>query len=143
MNLFGLALLKTNIMTDKEIDIFEKTINQLEGLHIEISILSKKSQNDALNVFKLNLVNQVLLQSNKVLGNNYKPFSDFEKFNEEELPSNSDVALVLSQYLNCMESFREKNIFSSVEYSNGRIDKTYWYWSGTKRETYPPKNIKK
>jgi hypothetical protein len=130
-------------MKDKEIDVFEKTINQLESLHAEISILSKKSQNDALNTFKLKLVNKVLIQSNKVLGKDYKPFSDFEKFDENDLPSNSDVALVLSQYLNCMESFREKNIFSKVDYSNGRIDKTYWYWNETKRETYPPKNIKK
>ncbi|MBE7691285.1 hypothetical protein [Tenacibaculum piscium] len=130
-------------MIDKDIDIFEKTINQLEGLHIEISILSKKSQNDALNIFKLKLVNQVLIESNKIIGEDYKPFSDFKKFNEEDLPSNSDVTLVLSQYLNCMESFREKNIFSNVKYSNGKIDKTYWYWIDTKRETYPPKNLKK
>ena len=130
-------------MKDKDIDIFEKTINQLEGLHIEISILSKKSQNDALNIFKLKLVNQVLLESNQIIGEDYKPFTDFKKFNEEDLPSNSDVALVLSQYLNCMESFREKNIISKVKYSNGRIDKTYWYWNDTERETYPPKNIKK
>lgn len=130
-------------MKDKDIDVFEKTINQLEGLHIEISILSKKSQNDALNIFKLKLVNQVLLESNQIIGEDYKPFSDFKKFNEEDLPSNSDVALVLSQYLNCMESFREKNIFSKVKYSNGKIDKTYWYWIDTERETYPPKNLKK
>ncbi len=112
-------------------------------MHIEISILSKKSQNDVLNTFKLKLVNQVLSQSNQVLGKDYRPFSDFEKFKEEDIPSNSDVALVLSQYLNCMESFREKNIFSKVDYSNGKIDKTYWYWIDTKRETYPPKHIKK
>lgn len=130
-------------MKDKDIDVFEKTINQLEGLHIEISILSKKFQNDALNIFKLKLVNQVLLESNQIIGKEYKPFSDFEKFNEEDLPSNSDVALVLSQYLNCMESFREKNIFSKVKYSKGKIDKTYWYWADTERETYPPKNITK
>lgn len=143
MILQGLALLNKKTMKDKDIDIFEKTINQLEGLHIEISILSKKSQNDALNIFKLKLVNQVLLESNQIIGEDYKPFSDFNKFNEEDLPSNSDVALVLSQYLNCMESFREKNIFSKVKYSNGKIDKTYWYWIDSERETYPPKNLKK
>lgn len=143
MILQGLVLLNKKTMKEKNIDVFEKTINQLEGLHIEISILSKKSQNDALNIFKLKLVNQVLLESNQIIGEDYKPFSDFKKFNEEDLPSNSDVALVLSQYLNCMESFREKNIFSKVKYSNGKIDKTYWFWIDTERETYPPKNLKK
>ena len=132
-------------MTEEEIDIFEKTLNQLEGLHIEVSTLSKKSYTDALNNFKLKLVNQVIKSSNKILGKKYRPFDDFEAFLEEEIPSNSDVTLVLSQYLNCMESFREKNIYSYVEWtSSGGIAKIYYYWNKSKkRETYPPKNIKK
>ena len=132
-------------MKEEEIDIFEKTLNQLEGLHTEVSTLSKKSYTDALNDFKLRLVNQVLLSCNDIIGKKYKPFDDFDSFDTEQLPSNSDVTLVLSQYLNCMESFREKNIYSKVEWtSSGGIAKIYWYWRKSKnRETYPPKNIKK
>ena len=89
-------------MKEEEIDIFEKTLNQLEGLHTEVSTLSKKSYTDALNDFKLKLVNQVLLSCNDILGKKYKPFDDFDSFDTEQLPSNSDVTLVLSQYLNCI-----------------------------------------
>lgn len=131
-------------MKENEIDKFEKTQNQLDGLHEEISALSKKSYTDALNPFKLKLVNQVLQSANGILGSVYKPFKDFESFNEEELPTNSDVTLVLSQYLNCMESLRVKKIFSKIEWtSSGSVAKIYWYWKGTEKETYPPKNIKK
>ncbi|WP_221390031.1 hypothetical protein [Dyadobacter sp. NIV53] len=131
-------------MNNSNIDDFKKILNQLEGLHEEISSLSKKSYTDALNVFKLKLVNQVLVRTNELLGKEYKPFSDFIIFNEDDLPTNSDVTLVLSQYINCMESLREENIFSKIEYTtSGSVAKLYWCWKGTKIETYPPKNIKK
>jgi hypothetical protein len=131
-------------MSTINIDEFKKLLNQLEGLHEEISTLSKKSYTDALNNFKLKLVNQVLKRTNKLLGKNYKPFDDFEEFNEDDLPNNSDVTLVLSQYINCMESLREENISSKIEYTiSGSVAKMYWSWKGTKIETYPPKNIKK
>lgn len=131
-------------MNTENIDEFKKILNQLEGLHEEISTLSKKSYTDALNNFKLKLVNQVLKRTNKLLGKEYKPFDNFEEFNEDDLPTNSDVTLVLSQYINCMESLREENISSKIEYTtSGSVAKIYWSWKGTKLETYPPKNIKK
>ena len=37
-----------------EIESLEKLIGQLQGLHSEISLLAKKSPNDAVNSFKLN-----------------------------------------------------------------------------------------
>jgi len=131
-------------MNTINIDEFKKILNQLEGLHEEISTLSKKSYTDALNNFKLKLVNQVLKRTNKLLGKEYKPFDDFEIFNEEDLPTNSDVTLVLSQYINCMESLREENISSKIEYTiSGSVAKIYWSWKESKLETYPPKNVKK
>lgn len=127
-----------------DVDEFKKILNQLEGLHLEISTLSKKSYTDALNLFKLKMTNQVIKRANKLLGKNNKPFDDFEQFEEDDLPSNSDVTLVLSQYINCMESLREENISSQIEYTiSGSVAKIYWSWKGTTIETYPPKNIKK
>lgn len=131
-------------MSKINIDDFKKVLSQLEGLHEEVSNLAKKSNNDALNIFKLKLVNQVLIKTNEILREEYKPFSDFNEFIENDIPTNSDVALVLSQYINCMESLREKNISSDTEYHHsGNILKITWLWHGTKIETYPPKNIKK
>ena len=113
-------------MTVEEINDFEKAQAQLESLHAEISSLTKKSSNDALNKFKLKFVNQILDEANKLLGKNYVPFDDFEKFDDNDLPTNSDVTMMLGQYLNCMEKLRSENI----ENRHG-----YWYWKSDKGET--------
>lgn len=109
-------------MTQAEVDTFEKLQAQLEGLHTEISALSKKSQNDALNKFKLKFVNQILSNANQLLGKKYKPFQDFDLFDENDLPTNSDAAMMLTQYLNCLEKLRADNI------KEEDIFPQHWYW---------------
>lgn len=47
--------------TENDIDILEKLMTQLGGLHKEISVFAKKSPNDGINQFKLNIANQTLL----------------------------------------------------------------------------------
>jgi hypothetical protein len=109
-------------MTKVEVDTFEKVQAQIEGLHTEMSTLSKKSQNDALNKFKLKFVNQLVNEANKLLGDKYKPFGDFDQFDENDIPTNSDVALMLSQYLNCLEKLRADNVIKETKFPH------YWYW---------------
>lgn len=125
-------------MNKQEVDTFEKVQTQLEGLHMEISALSKKSQNDALNKFKLKFVNQILDSANSLLGENYKPFSDFTLFDESDIPTTSDAAMMLTQYLSCFEKLRADNVKQSA---NGR-----WYWIIDGKEsdikTIMPKKIK-
>lgn len=124
-------------MTKHEVDNFEKLQAQLEGLHNEISALSKKSQNDALNKFKLKFVNRIISDSNELLGENYKPFSDFETFEENDMPTNSDVAMMLTQYLSCFEKLRADNV---------KQERFNWFWviDGEKSDikTVMPKKIK-
>lgn len=124
-------------MTKEKIDIFEKLQSQLDGLHSEISALSKKSQNDALNNFKLKFVNQILEEANKLLGDEYKPFVDFEVFDLTEIPTTSDAAMMLTQYLSCFEKFRADNVKESSY---------QWYWiidgKVSNIRTVKPKKIK-
>lgn len=123
-------------MNRDQISSFEKIQIQLESLHDELSQLSKKSSNDALNKFKLKFVNKTIVQANEILGKNYIPYDDFELFDEETLPTNSDVTMILGQYLNCMEKLRADNITS--EFGT-------WYWvvdkKATEIKTAPPKKI--
>ena len=109
-------------MTKQEVDTFEKLQTQLAGLHNEISALSKKSQNDALNKFKLKFVNQILIEANKLLGDKYKPFNDFNVFEDDDMPTNSDVAMMLTQYLNCFEKMRSDNVKKQDSYPQ------HWFW---------------
>jgi hypothetical protein len=106
-------------MTEEEVNKFEKIQGQIEGLYTEIGTLSKKSPNDALNKFKLKFINQLLVLANGFLIDDYKPLEGFEKFEDDEIPTNSDVTIILEQYLNCFEKLRSDNIIGISG---------YWYW---------------
>ena len=108
-------------MKRADVELFEKITTQLANLHQETSALAKKSPNDAINVFKLTLVNAALEKCNGLLGSRYRPFPEFEEFTTEDMPSNSDVTFILSQYMACAETFRATNIYQS---SPDR-----WYWN--------------
>ncbi|HFE3747612.1 TPA: hypothetical protein ACF3KN_004821 [Klebsiella quasipneumoniae subsp. similipneumoniae] len=106
-------------MNRANVDTFEKISGQLLSIYEEISLLSKKNPNDAVNKFKLKFVNKLLSQSNDYLGEMYKPFDDFDSFDEDDIPQNSDVVFILSQYLQCFEKQRSDN----VVIRNGN-----WFW---------------
>jgi hypothetical protein len=128
-------------MKKADIDLFEKLISQLKSLHSELTLLAKKAPNDAVNQFKLKFVNSTLEHCNKFFGVKNRPFSDFETFSMEEMPSNSDVTFIVSQYIECAEKFRADN----VRNYSGR-----WYWrlDGEDQnkptiQTGPPKKLGK
>lgn len=96
--------------TREDVEALERLIGQLQGLHNEISQLAKKAPNDAVNTFKLKLTNKVIETGNTVLGEGYRPFVEFEEFDVDDVPTNSDVTLILSQYMEQAERYRSDNI---------------------------------
>lgn len=123
-------------MDKKQIDVFETLQAQLTGLYEEMQTLTKKSPNDSINKFKLGLVNKVLLNTNSFLNKGQKPIDGFTEFSEDDMPSNSDVLIVLSQYLNYLEKIRADNIGNDYQ---------GWFWKlGGKLSdirTAPPKKL--
>ena len=107
-------------MKRDDVHIFEKLTAQLGSLYQEMSTLAKKSPNDAINTFKLQFVNGALAQCNEFLGQHYRPFPEFEVFSTDDMPSNSDVTFILSQYIECAEKFRADNIYTHFG---------DWYWN--------------
>jgi len=110
-------------MTEEEVNQFEKIQSQMSGLYMEIGLLSKKNPNDAVNKFKLKFINKSIMESNELLGDDYKPYQEFDKFEEAEMPTTSDVTMMLEQYLNCLEKLRSDNL----EYRAGTC---YWVIDG-------------
>ena len=98
-------------MNIKDIDIFEKLSDQVLSIYEEISLLSKRSPNDAVNKFKLKFVTKLISQSNEYLTEKHKPFDDFDNFYEDDIPKNSDVVFILSQYLQCFDKQIMDNVF--------------------------------
>ena len=98
------------LVTQEQVNMLEKLIGKLESHHIEISALSKKAPNDAVNKFKIKFLNTVLTECNKFLGDDYRAVEDFEQFDVDSVPSNSDVTFILSLYLQAVEKFRSDHI---------------------------------
>ena len=94
----------------EEVEKLEKVSGQMDGLHKEISALARKSPNDGVNKFKLKFINAAISEANAVLGGEYKPFDQFHQFDFDDLPSNSDVAFMLGQYIEELERKRADNL---------------------------------
>ena len=116
--------MKVTMKNEEEVRNLEKLIVQLQGMHLEISQLAKKSPNDGLNLFKLKLLNTVLERGNAILVDRYTPFEDFKLFDEHALPTNSDATMILTQYIEQAERFRSDNVVFS--------DYEWWYSVGGK-----------
>lgn len=102
----------------EDVERLEKLIGQLQGLYTEIGTLAKKSPSDAVNSFKLKLINRVLMMGNEVLGDKFKPFDEFDQFDSDDAPSTSDVTMVVAQYLEEVERFRSANVTHSETSGN-------------------------
>ena len=123
-------------MKREDVEKLEKVTGQLEGAHREISLLAKKSANDGLNPFKLNILNAALAAANNILAVAYRPMDYFEQFDLDDVPSNSDATIVLTAYLEELERYRADNIVK---------DFSKWIYNvedGDPIRTAPPKKIK-
>ena len=112
-------LIKRKTMKKEDIEKFEKTHAQLLGFYEETAVLVKKNPNDPMSKFKLQLINKVLAAANEIVAD-IKPFEDFNQFDiEGDMPFNSDVAMILGQYIKCMELIKKDNT---------HMDFGKWYW---------------
>ena len=126
-------------MNRNEVNSFIQVYTQLEALYTEIRSLSKKNPNDGINTFKLKYINKTLEEANNILKEERKPFSDFTFFEEDNLPTNSDVTMIIGQYLGCMEELRSANIEEQLE------NEWFWLVAGkiSQLRTSPPKKLRR
>lgn len=120
-------------MNKDDVEKLTKLIAQIDGSYKELSVLSKKSPNDAINGFKLKIINDVISSCNKFLGKDKLPIEGFELFDADTLPSNSDGVFVLTQYDEAMEIWRA----SKLKVYGGRFH--YQLDDETQIYTYPPR----
>jgi len=93
-------------LTKEEVERLERMIGQIEVIHKEVAGLAKKSPSDAVNAFKLKLINKVLVDANEFLGERYRPFPEFSIFDDDAVPSTSDVTFIMAQYAEAVDLFR-------------------------------------
>ncbi len=113
-------------VTHTQVEEFERIAGQLTAHHQEFAVQAKAKPDNPINKFKLKMLNEKLTAANALLAGPFKPFADFAEFAEADLPTNSDVALVLSTYLASLERWRSAHVFN---------DGYSYYW----RTAAPPR----
>jgi hypothetical protein len=83
-----------NTIKRSAVNQFEKILAQLTATHLEMSGLSKKSANNGVNEFKLNLINALLAQCNSFFGPSYLPFDNFKQVEEKGVRTSAPKKLL-------------------------------------------------
>lgn len=90
-----------------DVETYYMVSELLSTSYHEIKELSKKKPNDPLNEFKVNKINKVLNVIKELLAN--EPTAMFlDLLDNDNIPSNSDVALVLGEYDASLKNFKKK-----------------------------------
>lgn len=93
--------------TKEAVNQYELLNPLINGIYKEMQELSKKKPDSPLNTFKVKSINRVL-QPVKEMLTEENTFSFLDILDVDDIPTNSDVVLVLSQYIKSMNIFHEK-----------------------------------
>lgn len=90
--------------TDEQVKLY-LTINPLlKSAFDEVKEFSKKKQDEELNIKKVKMINRLLEKAKEILKN--EPTVEYlELLDEDELPTNSDAVLIMSQFITAMNKF--------------------------------------
>jgi len=103
--------------TDAQAATYDRLVPMLGAAHREMSELSKKKQDGIVNQLKIKMLNRLLTELGELLKDD--PSHGFvDMLDEETLPQNSDVVLVLSQWKAALEQYKAK----------------HYGWDGSERE---------
>ena len=114
----------------EDVEKLVKLILQIDELGKDFSELSKKKPVDAVNPFKLKLINSMLIIANEFMDDKYRPFSNFTVLEEDDIPTNSDALTILNQYSICLRNFASDQ---TKQYSGGNV-----YWIVEKEDSKYP-----
>jgi hypothetical protein len=94
--------------TEAQAAAYDRLVPMLEAAHHEMTELSKKKQDGVVNNLKIKMINRLLTELSNVLKDD--PSYDFvDMLDEETLPQNSDVVLVLSQWQAALKQYKSRH----------------------------------
>lgn len=91
--------------TNEQVELYSTIDPLLSSAFTEIKELSKKKQDEELNIKKVKMVNRLLEKAKQVLCNELT-VEYLELLDEDDLPTNSDAVLTMSQYIAAFNKFR-------------------------------------
>lgn len=106
-----------DLITQVEVDQFNLLSPLLNGAYSEFQELSKKKPESVLNIYKVKMVNRILEPIKELVKN--EPVIHFlDILDVDDLPTNSDVILILNQYQKALRMFKVKYYEDSVKGTN-------------------------
>lgn len=111
------------VVTYEQVEEFDRVSSQLASFKRELTLISNKKPDGPINKFKIKLINELLEAINPVLGENFRPFKEFLTFDESDLPTASDVVVILAQYSTGMDRFKNAHQFKRNPY--GQLEWNY------------------
>ena len=93
--------------TNKRVEQYSTIRPMLSSAVIEFKEFSKKDPKGIINKRKLSLVNGILQDAMKLLENE-PTIKYLSLLDEDDMPSNSDVSLLLGQFVAAMSAFRDR-----------------------------------
>lgn len=94
--------------TDEQAVTYDRLVPMLEAAHQEMTELSKKKQDGVVNTLKIKMLNRLLGELSKVIEND-PSYAFVDMLDEETLPQNSDVVLVLSQWRAALKQYKDRH----------------------------------
>ena len=119
--------------TEKNIEDYELLKNMLYSQKYEFDLLSKKKTDGQLNPMKIKMVNRVL-EPLKEFCKQDQSYKFLDTLNEDELPTYSDVVLIISQYETALKYFKNK-YYSRDKYKRDVYGNLIIRWM---TQEYPP-----
>lgn len=118
--------------TEKQIKEFGLLKEMLQSQRKEFDPLSSKKPNEELNKMKIKMVNRVLEPLKKILEHE-DSYQFLDTLTEDDIPTNSDVVLIISQYETGVQRFKDKYYLKDEFQSNYSRDVLRWM-----TREYPP-----
>ena len=110
-----------NGISKENVDQYELLTPLLESAYKEMSELSKKKFDAPLNSYKVKVINRIIKPLKEILKSEaVVQFLDI--LDADDLPTNSDVVLILSQYIEATKLFYDK--YYILNKNNGS-----WGWN--------------
>lgn len=117
--------------TQKDIKNYTLLKDMLRAQKHELNLLSKKKADSQLNKMKIKMVNRVLEPLNKLFKD--EPSHKFlDVLNEDDIPTNSDAVLIISQYETAINEFRSR-YYQRDKYKKDGYDSMVSRWMTKER----------
>lgn len=118
---------QNDLPTEKNIKDYSLLKDMLDAQRREFDLLSKKKSDGQLNKLKIKMVNRVLEPLNELFKNE-PSYKFLDVLNEDDMPTNSDVVLIISQYEGALQNFKNKYYLIDKNYTD-KYDNALARWN--------------